>query len=262
MVIITERTGDIFSSPAHSILIRNLPHPKENPSKLTPPFTDACNTKGTWGKGVAAAFKKYSPAAYTHQLHHCTTPPPTIPLQTHQRSLVGTCLLIPPFPPSPTNSKSKPPIPTPLQNQKQFWIACLFTSYSYGKSVDSPAEILDATERAVRDLGRQIEELRKREGEEEEEEEEEGKGKGEIMGGCVSVRINSGLFGVEWERTREVLERGGVDMVVVSPREEEGVKGQGKEVGSGKGVKRKGRENGDLGGEGKRQTRLKFGVSR
>ncbi len=45
------------------------------------------------------------------------------------------------------------------------------------------------------------------------EEEESG---GE-MGGCYSVRINSGLFGVPWKETRRVLKKGDVNMIVVRP---------------------------------------------
>ncbi|KAL9024180.1 MAG: hypothetical protein Q9196_006706 [Gyalolechia fulgens] len=66
--------------------------------------------------------------------------------------------------------------------------------------------------RAVEDLRRQIREYEERfeRGEVEHE-----------MGACVGVRINSGLFGVEWERTKEVLEGGGVDMLVLRPGERE-----------------------------------------
>lgn len=43
-------------------------------------------------------------------------------------------------------------------------------------------------------------------------------GKGE----CWAVKINSGRFGVGWERTRRVLEGGGIDLVVLGPEGEEG----------------------------------------
>ncbi|KAL8972701.1 MAG: hypothetical protein Q9197_002661 [Variospora fuerteventurae] len=221
--LITEQTGDIFSAPTSSILLH------------------ACNTRGHWGRGVAAAFKRFSPAAYALQHHHCTTLPlpSSTPLAVHQRSLVGKCLLIPPK----------------EDMSKRFWIACLFTSHGYGKKgIDKPEMILEATGKAVRDLGAQIEAYRAG------EEKKEGE-----MGSCWSVRINSGLFGVEWERTREVLEGCGVEMVVVRPKGEEG---GGKKVTVGVGAKtktgvggrkRKEREEaGDEGGE-KQQTRLKFG---
>ncbi|KAL8711180.1 MAG: hypothetical protein Q9220_004325 [cf. Caloplaca sp. 1 TL-2023] len=277
VAVITEQEADIFDSPQTSILIRS------------------------WGSGVAAAFKKYSPSAYHHQLYHCTTPSsPSIPLVDHQKSLVGSALLIPPFPSLQLQKpKSKTPPaapktlkPTPAQRNKKFWIACLFTSYSYGKSVDPPASILEATERAVADLERQIREYRDKQAgidaaiadlhaqitevqmkktEDDDDNDEpntthsdlilkleteitaKGKEKGEEMGGVVSVRINSGLFGVEWSRSKEVLEGAGVDMIVVRPKDV--VVGGNKEVeGEGKvGKKRKGE-----GGGGKRQVRLRF----
>ncbi|KAL9004446.1 MAG: hypothetical protein Q9188_002745 [Gyalolechia gomerana] len=244
MAIIEERVGDIFDSPPHSILIH------------------ACNTAGSWGKGVAAAFKKYSPSAYQVQNLHCKRPSsPSTPLPTHQRNLVGTCLLLPPFFPA---QKTKP---TDAQLEKQFWIACLFTSRGYGKNTDTAEDILDATKRAVEDLGRQIREYK--------ESFERGEVKDE-MGGCVGVRINSGLFGVEWERTKEVLEGGGVDMLVLRPAEmkggDDGVKkgvkrkdGPGdkegheeEEVNSKPPKRKKPEEDVDTSGE-KRQTRLRFG---
>ncbi|KAL8757146.1 MAG: hypothetical protein Q9184_004293 [Pyrenodesmia sp. 2 TL-2023] len=293
MTVIEERTGDIFNSPAHSILIRNalpfLPLTL-SPQLITSP-ADACNAKGSWGRGVAAAFKSYSPTAYAFQYAHCTqSPSPSTPLSTHQRNLVGTCLLIPPFPalasPSPPTSTSKikttktpkpPPSPTAAQQEKQFWIACLFTSHGFGKSVDTADKILQATKRSVQDLGRQIEAHRAREVKGE---------KVEAMAGCVSVRINSGLFGVDWARTREVLEEVGVGMVVVRPEENGEGNGGGEKDGRGKtvgdkakkkkmdgvkekatasvnakgtaGAKRKGPAEDVDGGGGKRQTRLRF----
>ncbi|KAL8644826.1 MAG: hypothetical protein Q9226_007574 [Calogaya cf. arnoldii] len=226
MTQITERIGDIFDFPPHSILIH------------------ACNTKGSWGAGVAAAFKKYSPAAFDYQKYHCThISSSNTSLVNHQKSLVGTCLLIPPFPAIeyPIVSKSpKPAKPTPQQEEKQFWIACLFTSSGYGKNVDTPRAILDATERAVAGLRRQIREHREKRSQylqimsmhekwaqedpndaelqrhiaiPEKEEKEVG---GE-MGECYSVRINSGLFGVPWAETKRVLRLAGVPMVVVRP---------------------------------------------
>ena len=45
----------------------------------------------------------------------------------------------------------------------------------------------------------------------------EEKESGGEMGGCYSVRINSGLFGVPWKETRRVLKKGDVNMIVVRP---------------------------------------------
>ncbi|KAL8993354.1 MAG: hypothetical protein Q9169_006406 [Polycauliona sp. 2 TL-2023] len=189
MATIKEDVGDIFDSPPNSILIH------------------ACNTKGSWGAGVAAAFKKYSPAAFLYYKNHCNIPkPPSTSIANHQKSLVGTCLLIPPFPINkapPGKPSARQPSSTPPQQEKKFWIACLFTSSGYGKNVDTPTAILHATESAIGDLRRQIE--------------EELNVQTAEMGSCYGVRINSGLFGVPWRGTKTVLKNGGVDMVVVRP---------------------------------------------
>ncbi|KAL8729361.1 MAG: hypothetical protein Q9166_004754 [cf. Caloplaca sp. 2 TL-2023] len=226
--MISEHVGDIFDSTPSSILIH------------------ACNTKGSWGKGVAAAFKKYvmipsaSPSAFQYYKHHCTTPSsPSISLTDHQKSLVGTCLLIPPFPQIKTANGATIRA-TIHQKNKRFWIACLFTSSGYGKNVDTPTAILKATENAIAHLARQLQEevaLEQEIRELKQERERAIKEKdndvdiralgatinrkqeelgGERMG-CVSVRINSGLFGVPWKDTKEVLKRGDVPMIVVRP---------------------------------------------
>ena len=106
--------------------------------------------------------------------------------------------------------------------------------------MDTPGAILDATERAVADLRRQITEQKERRGHflqitsmhekwarEDSNDadsrrrivssEEEEKQMGGEIGECYSVRINSGLFGVPWADTKRVLRFGGVPMVVVRP---------------------------------------------
>lgn len=71
---------------------------------------------------------------------------------------------------------------------------------------------MENTKLAMRDLKAQIEKHG----------ENKGKGDGEEeMGDVYSVRINSGLFGVDWERTKEVLEEVGVPMVVVAREEDQ-----------------------------------------
>lgn len=62
------------------------------------------------------------------------------------------------------------------------------------------------------------------------------RGRGQEVGELWCVRLNSGLFGVRWERTKRVLEQCGMDLHVVGPEEEV--------VGVGKGEK-----NGKSGGE-------------
>ena len=51
------------------------------------------------------------------------------------------------------------------------------------------------------------------------------RGKGEEMGNCCAVRINSGRFGVEWQKTKAVLEAGDLDITVFRPEAEEKVGG-------------------------------------
>jgi len=91
----------------------------------------------------------------------------------------------------------------------------------YGKNVDGAETILQNTASALRDLAVRITGLR-------------GKGwDGEVW----AVRINSGKFGVEWRRTRAVLEGGEVGMKVMAPKEEEGEGSEdGGEGGGGGGV--------------------------
>ena len=42
------------------------------------------------------------------------------------------------------------------------------------------------------------------------------------IGDCRAVRLNSGKFGVPWERTKRVLEEGPLDMVIVKPIGDDG----------------------------------------
>ena len=138
------------------------------------------------------------PTAYHLYNHHCVgSAKSNCTLRSYQQSLVGTSLLIPPT--EKSNSKAK----------KQ-WIACLFTSYGYGRAVDNPEEILASTRKAMEDLKTQLLER---------------KGDDEIQDGprdeCWAVRINSGKFGVPWARSKEVLEAGGLDVTVVRREEDD-----------------------------------------
>jgi len=147
-ISLTHHTGDIFAAPDSSVLIH------------------ACNTKGSWGAGIALAFKTAYPNAYTAYHTRCISKS----VQT------GTCLLI-----APCETDTGP----------KHWIACLFTSKAYGRKKDAPEEILRNTGSAVKELLVQV--MQAREGEEK-------------VGGLRMCRINSGKFGVEWERTKVVLE--------------------------------------------------------
>ncbi|KAL1733455.1 ADP-ribose 1''-phosphate phosphatase [Schizophyllum commune] len=100
-------TGDIFSAPPGSILVH------------------ACNTKGAWGSGIAAAFKERFPRAFVVYQAYC---------KEYGASALGMCLLIPDV------------------DGRGHEIACLFTSKAYGKRKDGPEEILQATRSALSDL--------------------------------------------------------------------------------------------------------------
>ena len=108
---------------------------------------------------------------------------------------MGTALLI--APPNVSIQRQASKIP--------HYIACLFTSLDYGKRVSPAKEILENTGNALKDLAKQVAEMR---------------GLGEEMGKCYAVRINSGKFGVEWQKTKVVLEAGELDITVVRPEEE------------------------------------------
>jgi len=97
--------GDLFSAPPNSILVH------------------ACNTVGTWGAGIALAFREKYPGHFRRYKAYCNNHNPD--------DLIGTCLLIP---------------------GEQHDIACLFTSRGYGRRKDQPDEILAATRTALQDL--------------------------------------------------------------------------------------------------------------
>lgn len=85
-----------------------------------------------------------------------------------------------------------------------YWIACVFTSLGYGRTVSSAEVILDSTKRGLGDLHKKLSFL---------------KASGKDTGDVWAVRINSGKFGVQWERTKRILEQCAVDLKVVRPPE-------------------------------------------
>jgi ADP-ribose 1''-phosphate phosphatase len=107
--------NDLFSAPPNSILIH------------------ACNTLGSWGAGIALAFRSKYPEAFEVYSAHCKA-------HTNDQ-LIGTCLII-----------------RSGQREGGHDIACLFPSRAYGRRKDPPEEILSATRDAIKDLQRQNEE--------------------------------------------------------------------------------------------------------
>ena len=126
----------------------------------------ACNTQGSWGAGIARAFRDRYPKAYIIYRNFCTREydPATNPIPT------GTALLIP-----------------PVDAGKNHWIGCLFTSAKYGKAKSSPEVIVRNTVPAMQML---LELVRLAGG----------------VGEVRMCKINSGLFAVPWPKTTEALE--------------------------------------------------------
>lgn len=154
----------------------------------SPPATVLChatNAQGTWGAGIAAAFKRNYPAAFKLYASRCAA--------WDSSSLLGTAFLIPP------QKKSA----TKVEREAEHWIGCLFTSEKKGKGKGSKESILAATGEAIEDLVRQVRAVN------EAATEAENKSKAIPQDRIAEVRmckINSGLFGVPWEATSEVIE--------------------------------------------------------
>lgn len=175
---LTERTGDIFTAAPNTLIIH------------------ACNCQGSWGGGIALAFKKNYPEAFKVYAKHC---------RDHDaKSLLGTALLIPPVDgESETTGKGKVGAQRIGASQRgkartKHFIACLFTSNFYGKRRDSPAKILAATGPAMEDLLHQVQAWNAAH--------KGGGGAGEKVADVRTCKINSGSFGVPWEETVSVLE--------------------------------------------------------
>ncbi|KAI7264346.1 hypothetical protein KC345_g8846 [Hortaea werneckii] len=217
---VVESKGDIFSAPPNTVLIH------------------ACNCEGSWGAGIAKAFKTHYPSAYQIYHAHCTSHDP--------EKLIGTALLIPTFhggaddDSTPTTAKSNRKTKTATAGNKQLksseqqdnhhhFIGCLFTSRSKGaKKRDSPSQILAATGSAMRDLLEQVVKQQsdpKRtvaeepsssvsdnndeandEADDEAKKEERIAENGRAVEEIRMCKINSGLFNVPWEKTKAVIE--------------------------------------------------------
>ncbi|SMQ53900.1 unnamed protein product [Zymoseptoria tritici ST99CH_3D7] len=212
---LSHHTGDIFSASSGTLILH------------------ACNCEGSWGGGIALAFRKHYPQAFKIYADHCAK------FKGRMGELVGTSLLI-----SPATKG--------VEAKKGHWIGCLFTSGFKGKKKDSPKKILESTETSVKDLVVQVQKLEggsagwaedvpgdyedeatQQDGSEEDgsdqsakddasrtngdtagEAEDNGDGSGKSSESPITTvrmcKINSGLFNVEWERTVEVLE--GIDI--------------------------------------------------
>ena len=113
----------------------------------------SCNARGVWGKGFAKQLKDKYPKSFNEYKAACSR------YEREQESPVGECLI--------TSEK----------------IICIFTSHDYGDKVDSPEQILLATESALSSLILSKKDIR-----------------------IHSPKINSGLFQVPWDQTAQIIE--------------------------------------------------------
>lgn len=184
-ITLKERTGDIFTAASNTLILH------------------ACNCQGSWGGGIALAFKKHYPEAFKVYAKHC---------RNHggdSRALLGTALLIPPAELSGTVSTNggvgapriggKAASTDSKKGEAKHFIGCLFTSNFYGKRRDSLSKILSATGSAMEDLLLQVTDWNASHVD------------GEKVGEVRMCKINSGLFAVPWEETVEVIEGMEVD---------------------------------------------------
>jgi ADP-ribose 1''-phosphate phosphatase len=125
----------------------------------------ACNTQGHWGAGVAKAFKLKYPKAYADHNKFCT--------EEHSKSN-----------PVPTGSTQ---LLAPRDGDKQHWIGCVFTSAKYGKAKDKPAVIISNTVKSMQMLLELVSQV------------------DDDITDIRMCKINSGKFGVPWEKTEEAL---------------------------------------------------------
>ena len=125
----------------------------------------ACNTQGVWGSGIAKAFKEQYPKAYAAHRTYCK--------KEHiwtNPVRTGTAQLL-----------------APRDDNEQHWIGCLFTSAKYGKNKDKPEEILKNTDKSMQMLLELISQVDAK------------------VSTIRMCKINSGRFGVPWEKTEEVI---------------------------------------------------------
>ncbi|GLA03916.1 ADP-ribose 1''-phosphate phosphatase [Aspergillus niger] len=179
-----EIQGSLFDAPEGAALIH------------------ACNCRGTWGKGIARVFRSNYPAAYEIYRSHCrqfSSKPRHNTITTsvgarRARLPEGTALIIPPQEKDYEND-----------SRKRHWIICLFTSRGLGRMVSPENIVLENTELAIADMKEQLDRIEYQEGRFLE---------------LWSCRFNSGLFGVQWARSREILTKSGLDVTVVTPADE------------------------------------------
>ncbi|KAK3721014.1 ADP-ribose 1''-phosphate phosphatase [Vermiconidia calcicola] len=169
---ITEETGDIFDAPPNTLIIH------------------ACNCQGSWGAGIAKAFKDRYPKAYMQYVYHCR--------ENDEDKLFGTAQMIPPVDASADEDEdegfAEHSPDQQASNIPKHFVGCLYTSRHHGRKKDKPAQILAKTKPAMEDLLKQVQAWNAK---------ADAGNKVEEVRMC---KINSGLFAVPWEKTKQLLE--------------------------------------------------------
>ena len=111
----------------------------------------------------------------------------------HKKEIIGTALLIEPQEEDYHGHGSG-----------KYWIACVFTSISYGAKKDKPSVIIEQTRQALQDLRNQIAEREQKDP------------SLQLSKNLYTVRINALAFNVPWASTRETLEQSGLEIVVIN----------------------------------------------
>jgi ADP-ribose 1''-phosphate phosphatase len=110
--------------------------------------------------------------------------------------LLGKCVLIPPQQADyELRDRQK------VVYSTRIWIACLFTSRSYGKRKASPGDVLAATKTALEDLRSKLEAFGPSNFDPDKKWTTDDKKPGRLL----SVKFNSGNFGVPWKETELML---------------------------------------------------------
>lgn len=129
----------LLSAPTSKLKLHDTSHTiSDLPDRSI--LVHATNCVGKWGAGFAKAVKQQYPVADRIYVQHCDS---LGDVEAKKEHLLGTSLLIPPQ----LEREGAPAV----------WIACLFTSYAYGKKKDRPAHIMAQTKTALEHLRVQLE---------------------------------------------------------------------------------------------------------
>ncbi|GCB26296.1 ADP-ribose 1''-phosphate phosphatase [Aspergillus awamori] len=207
-----ERSSPDHGSGLFKTVSRTMSRRLKSTSSQSAPISVATTSSWACGGTQAPSPEKESqasdatdgdyPAAYEIYRSHCrqfSSKPRHNTITTsvgarRARLPEGTALIIPPQEKDYEND-----------SRKRHWIICLFTSRGLGRMVSPENIVLENTELAIADMKEQLDRIEYQEGRFLE---------------LWSCRFNSGLFGVQWARSREILKKSGLDVTVVTPADE------------------------------------------